>query len=280
MKPMLAATPDDLNQLKFPMLASPKLDGIRAIIRDGVVYSRRLKPIPNIHVQRAFAHLDWFDGELIYRDPTSLSCYRDTSSAVMGQDSPKGKEVEFYAFDHFQDPTDPYWKRQTKLCLPYKLDHVIINSLQELLEYETAITGQGYEGVMLRHPDGMYKYGRSTMREHLLIKIKRFIDNEFVVVGFEEQMHNANPAQRNEIGQLKRSSHQANMVPKGTLGSLLLKFDDHQIMSVGSGFTDTERQHIWDNQEAYLGRLARVKWFPVGMKDLPRHPTFLGWRDE
>ena len=36
-KPMLAGkAPEDLSTLKFPLALSPKLDGIRAIVKDGI----------------------------------------------------------------------------------------------------------------------------------------------------------------------------------------------------------------------------------------------------
>ena len=59
-KPLLAS-PADLSTLRFPVLASPKLDGVRAIVKDGVVLSRSLKKIPNLRnidgiiVQATFA---------------------------------------------------------------------------------------------------------------------------------------------------------------------------------------------------------------------------------
>ena len=63
-KPMLAATLKSPEALKFPVVASPKLDGVRAIIIDGVVMSRNLKPIPNVFVQKIFGHREFngFDG--------------------------------------------------------------------------------------------------------------------------------------------------------------------------------------------------------------------------
>jgi hypothetical protein len=63
-KPMLA-TDAELDKLRFPILCSPKLDGIRAVVRGGVVYSRSNKPIPNKWVQSKLSHLEHYDGELI-----------------------------------------------------------------------------------------------------------------------------------------------------------------------------------------------------------------------
>jgi len=97
-RPMLAAKTDGEN-ITYPCLVSPKLDGVRAIVRHGQVVSRTLKPIPNTHVQRLFgrAALEGLDGELIIGDPTAEDVYRKTVSGVMSED---GKpEVKFYVFD-------------------------------------------------------------------------------------------------------------------------------------------------------------------------------------
>jgi len=50
-------------------------------------------------------------------------------------------------------------------------------------------------------------------------------------------------------------------------------------LNCGAGFTDEQRAQIWNRQANYIGALAKVKYFPVGMKDAPRHPVFLDWRD-
>ena len=81
-KPMLAS-PFDEALLKFPVLASPKLDGVRAIVRDGVVLSRALKPIPNKWVQQRFSHLEHFDGELIVGASNHPDVLRTTTSGVI-----------------------------------------------------------------------------------------------------------------------------------------------------------------------------------------------------
>ena len=112
-KPMLACEAD-LTKLSFPLLASPKLDGIRAIVRDGVVYSRSNKPIPNKFVQDRFKHLEHFDGELIVGEPTAHDVYRQTTSHVMAHDK-HGFDVRFYVFDHVKHPDKPYRKRMTAM---------------------------------------------------------------------------------------------------------------------------------------------------------------------
>jgi DNA ligase-1 len=111
-------------------------------------------------------------------------------------------------------------------------------------------------------------------------KLKRFTDAEYEVVGFEERMHNGNEATVNALGHTERSSHKSGKVGRGDLGALVLRTPAGLEFNCGSGFNDEQRHEIWNNQGAYLGKLAKVKSFLVGVKDLPRFPTFLGFRDE
>ncbi len=56
-KPMLADPIEpEKYPLRFPLLVSTKIDGIRVLVRDGVAYSRSLKPIPNKYVQSVLGH--------------------------------------------------------------------------------------------------------------------------------------------------------------------------------------------------------------------------------
>jgi DNA ligase-1 len=130
---------------------------------------------------------------------------------------------------------------------------------------------------MGRSIDGVYKYGRATMKEGILWKLKRFADHEYEVIGFEERMHNGNVATTNELGYTERSSHQAGMVPMGTLGALVLKHSAGDFRC-GTGFTDEQRAQIWASRESLMGRMAKIKHFEIGVKDLPRFPVFLDFR--
>lgn len=281
-RPMLA-TDAVLEKLRFPLLASPKLDGIRAVVRDGVVYSRSNKPIPNAGVQAKFKHLNYYDGELIVGQPNTHDCMRQTTSIVMSDDKP-ADNVNFYMFDHVLYPNESYATRQG-LMEGWGVRHDIfivhqsfISSLPELLKLEQQYLDFGYEGLILRDMRAPYKMGRSTVNEGYLLKMKRFVDAEAEVIGFEERMHNGNEASKNELGRTKRSSHKAGKTGRGDLGALVCRFDGVEF-NIGTGFSDPERAAIFADQAKYLGRLAKFKYFPVGIKEAPRHPVFLGWRD-
>jgi len=286
-RPMLAARTEGKG-LYYPLLLSPKLDGIRALVVDGVVRSRSMKPIPNQYIQEKYgkAELNGADGELILGDPTDPFCFRKTTSAVMSNTYNLCSEVCYYIFDK-TDSDNPYYMRQKELeayTLPVSpfITQVIqsyVGSDSELFSLEESLVSAGYEGVMLRDSNTYYKNGRSTHNEACLLKLKRFNDSEAIVCGFEECNRNSNAPIDNELGYVSRTSHSAGMVGKNTLGALLVRDCATGVeFSIGSGFTAGERYVIWNDQPFHLGKIVKYKFFPKGSKDKPRFPIFLGFR--
>lgn len=289
-KPMLAVDAD-IENIKYPVLCSDKLDGIRCIILDGVAYSRSLKPIRNKYVQELFGKevFNGFDGELVVGGVFDKDVFQKTTSGVMSE---KGTpDVTFYVFDHCLLPEMPYTERLERVrevleqqgsSVPYNavkcLESTVVNSHEQLQYILQDIQEKGGEGVILRSLDSGYKYGRSTLKQGWLLKVKFFLQDEFEVVGFEERMHNENEATVNELGYTERSSHKENLTPMNTLGSLILRYGD-VTFKCGTGFNDKQRKDIWDNRDDYMGKLASVRYMNVGQKDLPRVPSFQGFRD-
>ena len=276
-----------LDKVKFPIYISTKFDGIRALVIDGVVYSRSLKPIRNKHVQKLFGKPEYngFDGELIVGDVYAKDVFQKTTSGVMSEDGTPA--VTFHVFDLWSMPTFDYEYRQRELQdillnseeyegVVYTMIHKCqtVENLEFFLNHEKNVGGEGLIG---RSPNGVYKYGRSTPREQLSIKFKFFEQGEFEVVGFNERMHNTNEQKRDELGYAERSSAKEGLVPTNTLGSLVLKYND-TTFSCGTGFDDKLRKEIWDNKELYLGKLASIRYMSVGSKDLPRCPSFVWFR--
>ena len=284
-KPMLAGKAD-LDNIKFPVMASPKLDGVRVIVYDGVVYSRNFKRIPNDHVQALFGReeCDGFDGELIVGNATSDTVFQVTTSGVMtGSGKPN---VTLHVFDfiiseyHFSSRHSEVKERAHKLKHVKVVPHVLIKNLEELNAYEEECVAQGYEGIMIRDPQGKYKHGRSTTKEGGLLKIKRFEDDEAVVIGVEELMTNNNEQELDNLGHKVRSSKKEGMVPAGKLGALIVKHKTFGEFKIGSGFTEDARVKLWRERDELKGRLAKFKYQPSGVKDKPRFPVFLGFRNK
>jgi len=161
------------------------------------------------------------------------------------------------------------------------LQQVLIPNMHKLIRYEESCVTNGYEGIMLRRADGMdiYKFGRSTINEFYLMKLKRFEDAEAVIIGFEEKMHNSNAVERNNLGDIQRSSAKIGMVPTGMLGALLVHSKKFGEFSMGTGFNDQQRIEIWNNRNEYKGLLAKYKYQKCGIKEKPRFPVFIGIRD-
>lgn len=292
MKPMLAGEAV-LEKLNFPLIASPKLDGLRGLVQDGKLLSRSLKLIPNKYVQKIFGirAYNGLDGELIYGPPNAPNVYRQSSSAVMGHMGTPF--VTFWVFDRHDMPSVSYDFRRIEAAIqvtnsPVKeggmirlLEQAVINDLGELLGYENAMLEKGYEGLILRDPMSLYKYGRSSSKEGILLKLKRFTDDEATVIDFEEQMHNSNVAEKNELGRTKRSTTKAGLIGKGTLGALICTDLVTGVQfKIGTGMDDAEKQLIWNQRNVFKGKIVKYKSFKIGVKDAPRHPVFLGWRDK
>lgn len=287
-KPMLASDAD-LKNLRFPLWASPKLDGIRAALVGGKLLTRTLKAVPNPAVRAALEHpeLAHLDGELIVGPPTSKTVYRDTVSGVMSHDGEP--EFTFYVFDHWEGHDRPWLERYGRLARIEHprvtvLHHCEILNLDRLLEYEQQKIDEGYEGLILRDPNACYKFGRSTNKEGYLLKLKRFEDSEAEVIGVEEEMLNGNEAQTNELGRMKRSTAKAGLVGKRRMGALIVRDLKTKVeFNIGTGFDAADREWWWQwfikQDENTPKPIVKYKFFPVGMKDRPRHPVYLGLRD-
>ena len=287
-KPMLADTASDLSKLKFPLMVSPKLDGVRAIVIDGKLMSRSLKLIPNAYAQSLFSKLpNGTDGELIV-GPANQDPYRKTVSVVMSEDGEE-KELRFYVFDNylyeggFQSRFNDV-KSIAKAIDPYRVvvvPHKFAGNLEELTALEESFVQQGYEGAMVRSIDGPYKFGRSTEKEGYLLKIKRFVDSEAEVLSVYELQHNDNEAVKNELGRTERSTKKEGMVGAGTLGGFNVRDVKSGVeFSIGSGFTADERSDFWKRRKSTPGLVVKYKYFPTGSKDRPRFPIYQGVRDK
>lgn len=280
----------DLSALRFPLLCTPKIDGIRCLVIDGWAVSRTLKPIPNHYIQSIVRNFpNGFDGELV-----CPGGFQATTSAVMSHEG--NGPFAYRVFDFVLSLKAPYGLRvldlkdwfnshrlhdsenvgPANIVLPDE-----VHDVDELLSYEAIALEQGYEGVIMRTPTSPYKCGRSTWREHYMLKLKRFVDSEAIVEGYEELMHNENEPEKNELGLTKRSHALAGQTPGGTLGALLVRDTaTSECFAIGSGFTSTQRADIWARREEFLGATLTYKSQPYGVKELPRHPVFKGFRHE
>jgi DNA ligase-1 len=152
-----------------------------------------------------------------------------------------------------------------------------MSSEEDMLEYEReCVEDYEFEGIMIRSPKGLYKFGRSTVKQGYLLKLKRFKDAEAKIVGFEEMMHNQNELGVDALGHAKRSSKKEGMVPAGVLGAFIVEMDDGTTFKVSTGMTHEDRDSYWKTRDTMIGQLVKYKFQESDGK--PRFPVFLGIR--
>lgn len=147
-KCMLAANCriEDIGKLRYPLLVSKKIDGVRICVREGKALSRTGKLLPNLHLQEYVRnnYTSDIDGEVYIEGAP----YNEIQSAVMGVEG----EYDFKIHN-----IDTYLHR---MYTPEQLEAF----------YKEAIK-DGYEGVVIRDTLLTYKLGRSTLKEQYMVKI-------------------------------------------------------------------------------------------------------------
>ncbi len=291
-KPMKA---DDFEEdrLRFPYLASAKLDGYRAFSSGGVIRTSSGTPITNAHTRVLFSGYEFtgLDGELIVGEPFDRAAFHNTSGPV--RKATGMPEVKWYIFDDRSNPDLGFTMRfnaakrrveqlRAAGCLSIQIvEHYHMDTREELATFEAAMLDAGYEGVMIRDPFGRYKFGRSTVKENLLLKVKRFVTEEATIIDLEEQVENTNASGVDNFGHAKKSTSKATQIGTGMVGAFVVKSDKYAdtFRISASSLSHVKRREAWDNKGEYIGELARFKYFPHGTLDVPRHGVFEAIRD-
>lgn len=233
---------------------SEKLDGVRAYW-DGKKFLSRQGNV--------FHAPDWFtaglpaiplDGELWL----ARKAFQRTVSIVRRQDgSNLWGEIKFRIFDA-PALAEPFEHRIEYLCncfsqlrLPYVgvLPQQRCRGLKHLADELELILAAGGEGLMLRQPGSKYESGRSST----LLKVKRFHDAEARVI---EHQPGA-------------GRH------KGRMGALLVAFPEGTTFSVGTGFTDAQRE-----DPPAIGSLITFRYQELSDRGVPRFPSFVRVRSD
>jgi len=281
--------PNYFKELRYPLLMSPKIDGFRGGAHKGTMLSKSSKPFRSYQVHEELTAIDFSDGEIVEGNATDSDVCNRTNSHLMSFKKPG--DLFYYIFDTW-NPACAHFPFEQRLALVHgqvatlnnpqyiALDHSFVNNEDELLEAESKFIQLGYEGVMLRDPRGTYKPARSTWNEGIVLKLKRFVDTEALVVGIYERMHNDNAQTRDEQGYAFRSSSKTNLKPTGIAGGFIVDFNGTREEVPGGKFTLPELTWIFQNQEKVIGKkYLKFKYMQHGMKDKLRHKSALGFRD-
>lgn len=233
---------------------SEKLDGVRAYWNGETFLSR---------AGNRYHAPTWFveglgdaplDGELWL----GRQRFQETVSVVRRQDeSELWRNVRYVVFD-LPASTSPFEGRLAELAdriaaagheFATVLEHEACRDIEHLRAQLSEIEALGGEGLMLRQPGSKYASGRSST----LLKVKSFLDAEARVL---EHLPG-------------KGRH------KGRMGALRVELRDGTNFSVGSGFTDAERE-----APPEIEALITFRYQELTNDGVPRFPTFVGVRDD
>lgn len=306
MKPMLASDWAE-DKVRFPVIVQPKIDGVRGLNLFGKLTGRSLKPFKNKYVTAMFSHSSMlgFDGEFAAERDTHPDLCRLTTSATGTIEGEPWLLWHLFDLVMVETKTLPYVERyehlKKRIALLKETNPMLGAHVQIVPSYmaydrkalDAAIAEfdrNGFEGTILRDPQGLHKSGRSTVPEGGLLRIKEFKDAELVVTRIVEGQTNNNEAKINELGYTERSSHKENMVPNGLIGNIVgnllqdITIGDRtwakgqEILIAPGRMTDEDAKFYLLHPAEIIGKVCKFQYFPKGVKDKLRFPTFQGFR--
>ena len=233
---------------------SEKYDGLRGYWDGRKLWSRKGNAIAAPEYFLAELPQDIaLDGELWM----GRGKFEETIGAVLSQvPDERWKRVRFMVFDapgakgtfeervQFLKRTLPEGNQFVK-----PVAQVRCKGTAQLLAERDRVVSEGGEGLMLRKPESEYEAGRSPT----LLKVKTHDDAEATV-----------------IAHLPGKGKYA-----GKLGSLRMRAADGREFSLGSGFTDAQRE-----APPAVGTVVTYRYRGLTAKGLPRFPTFLRVRKD
>lgn len=249
---------------------------------DGAVRTRTNKHVPNVYAERMVRESleliqGFVDGELLIPGAD----YNTSQSVVMSEHHPRERELRYYIFDHATHQDALGWGYEARIA------HLNVIHQTNLGIYATVVRTHkcfnpadveehavwaettGYEGLILRDPAGIYKQGRSTIREQIMLKYVEYVREEAHVLGFAPVFENL------DAGNSKKLE---NLVPLDRVGSLSCFNDRWGQFDVGSGWDHATGTAWWYSPASIIGKTITYKYKPYGTKDKPRQPIFVGFR--
>ena len=312
--PMLAPNEQvELEDIKYSVLSSYKLDGIRCIFYKGEMLSRSLKPIVNKQLRAKMKPLADYsrehglilDGEIYSHELT----FQLITRFVMTKDFEDKKSIKkhgkileipeslkFYMFDCVanDDFEIPFFARaETSIGLEktfpnliFSVNQITINSESEVESMFKQALEEGYEGLILKDPNGRYKCGRGTVKEALIYKVKpyRTFDGVIKEVVQATKVDPNAEKKTNELGRSVTSKKKEDRILIEKASAFLV---DYVVDGVIMGevkpviaMTDVEKEAVWANKAQYIGKMIEYKGMLIGSKDVPRHPVMLKFIDK
>ena len=182
--------------IKWPAYAQPKLNGIRCFAKmnaDHTISFSSRKGKGFVVLDHFVPYLldimhpgDILDGELYNHEMT----FQEIVTAVKREkfSIESTTDIEYHVYDYpshegdFEERCGQLYQKiiRSDDC-PIKLVSTkSVETEEDMFEYHEYITGEGYEGTMIRNKKGKYLF---QYRSDNLLKLKDFIDEEFEIIG-------------------------------------------------------------------------------------------------
>ncbi len=268
---IMKAYPFDETRLETwvtPYLIQPKYDGIRcrAVPQNGkvILLSSEEHIITSVpHINEALEKMELnaeVDGEL-YRHGLAFEEITSITSRKVNL-HPDHENIHFYVFDVIDDRSQLDRIRAIEALKDLSPFVEVAplwacSTLNQVLKVYEKLIKKGFEGIIIRNREAEYQRTRSRF----IMKFKPRKEDEYVVLGSKEEIDIYDK-------------------PKGRLGALICDSGNNGTFDVGSGFDDDERNELWKNREALVGKIAKVKYQNLSSKKgKPRFPIFVELHD-
>lgn len=206
-----------------------------------------------------------FDG--IVLDRPDLVGYGERMSEIISRLNDFSKEkysLKYVEFPHLVDQEEGF-------------DY---SNLEELFEFNLE---EGFEGLVLVHKDHKYKFGRNSLNEGTLLKMKEdSIEYDGVILDVLEGTNIKDGIEKtvDKLGYSETSKKKGDRELSGLAKGFLVSFEDKGTFIVGlNGFDNTDKEGLLRSKNLFIGKHFKYTAMkPV--KDFPRHAFFKCWRDE
>jgi DNA ligase-1 len=248
-------------------LVEPKLDGVRCLTvvdyesRSVTMYTRNGKELENFpHITKFLEdNLDNIARSYVFDGEVVSATFQTLMTQVHRKSNVKASDARLMLFDviplsEFKQGLSTMGQRRRTnflkenfsklfsdsgsidIIAQKEFDLDVFTDEVEFKDYNRAMVAAGYEGIMIKDPNGRWEGKRSVA----WLKQKPFIEVSLSVTAVEEGTG------RNV----------------GKLGAVVCEGEDDGkkiVVNVGSGFSDEQRREFWQAQDTLIGQVVEVR---------------------